>query len=350
LKKDAADPSQQDETPSTPSPDRPRLVILTAKGIPDPHNLPDIATIADVVVTDAHGLADSIIGAHALLLWDYFSPALQSAWSLAGKLEWIHVAAAGVNDVLFKELRQSDVVVTNARGVFDGAMAEFVLASIMANDKQLHVSKDLQRSKTWQSRDLARTAGSQALVIGTGSIGRAVARLLRAVGMDVQGVGRTARDSDPDFGRVLNSADLVTYVGKADHLIAVAPLTDETRGMIGSSVLSAMKPTAHLVNVGRGALVDEQALEFALKNGVISAASLDVFIQEPLPKHHPFWMMNNVHISAHLSGDVVGWRNVLADQFLENLEKFVLKEPVPFPVDKIRGYVSSAGRGEPAQP
>jgi len=319
---------------------RPRLVVLTDDAGTEPPYADRVRALADVTLTDAAGLADALPGAQLLLLWDFFSSALRDAWPAADSLEWIHVAAAGVDTLLFDELRASDVMVSNARGVFDQPIAEFVAASVLAHDKQLHLSERLQRDRTWRQRETTRTAGSRALVVGTGGIGRATARLLRALGMEVTGGGRTAREDDPDFGTVVATDALYDHLGDQDHVVLAAPLTDATRGLVGAAELAAMKPTAHLVNVGRGPLVDEDALLDSLLSGGIAAASLDVFAVEPLPDDHPFWELEQVHVSAHMSGDVVGWRDELASQFLDNLERWVTGAPPATLVDKQRGYVS----------
>lgn len=318
---------------------RPKVVVLTAPGTAAPYNASVLEDRADVVWTDAEGLSGALPGAQVLFLWDFFSPALRDAWPYADALEWVHVAAAGVDSLLFDELRESRVQLTNAHGAFDGPIAEFVLASVLAHDKQLHASKALQRQAVWRHREVRESAGRSALVVGTGGIGRATARLLRAVGLEVRGAGRTARDDDADFGTVVPSAELAAHAGWADHLVLIAPLTEDTRGLLDTEVLARMKPTAHVVNVGRGALVDEPALVRALREGEIAAASLDVFAQEPLPAEHPFWRMENVHMSAHMSGDVVGWRDTLADQFAQNLARWCAGEELVNQVDKALGYV-----------
>ncbi|UPO77357.1 D-2-hydroxyacid dehydrogenase [Arthrobacter sp. Helios] len=317
------------------------MVLLSAQGVALPFNLDALEALADVTVTDAGGLPRAVAGADILFLWDFFSSALRDAWPHADALKWVHVAAAGVDAMLFEELRSSDVVVTNAHGTFDQPIAEFVLASILAHNKQLHLSKRLQQDSVWKHRELTRTAGSRALVVGTGGIGRATARLLRAVGLEVRGVGRTPREQDPDFGTVVASSDLAEHAGWADHVVLAAPLTEQTRDLVDDVVLAAMQPSAHLINVGRGALVDEDALLQALRRGQIAAASLDVFREEPLPVSHPFWGLENVHLSAHMCGDVVGWRDALARQFQDNLERWTAGGDLANVVDKQRGYVSS---------
>lgn len=322
---------------------RPRVAVLTSEETGTPANLPVLEDLADVVLTDADGLPEALRGAQVLLLWDFFSPALVAAWSAGEALEWIHVAAAGVDSLLFDDLRASDVVVSNARGIFDQPIAEFVAASVLAHDKRLHESGRLQREHVWAHRELTRTEGSQALVIGTGSIGQACARLLRALGMQVAGAGRTARADDPDFGRVLPTSELAEHIGGFDHVVLIAPLTEQTRGLVGATELAAMKPSAHLVNVGRGALVDEPALVRALETGGIAAASLDVVATEPLPDDHPFWDLEQVQVSAHMSGDVVGWQDALAHQFEQNLRRWVAGEMPANVVDKATGYVPRGG-------
>lgn len=320
---------------------RPKLVVLTSPGVPDLPNAREIETLAEVVYADADRLPEALPGAQVLLVWDFFSTALRDAWQSATDLEWIHVAAAGVDSLLFDELRVSDITVTNAHGAFDVPIAEFVLASILAHDKQLHRSKELQREAEWQHRELQQTARQRALVVGTGGIGRATARLLSAAGLKVTGAGRTGRERGEDFGTVIASSDLADHVGEVDHLVLIAPLTNATRGLLNSEVLHRMKPSAHVVNVGRGALVDEPALVNALREERIAAVSLDVFEHEPLPRDHPFWAMPNVHMSAHMSGDVVGWRTTLAEQFEDNLGRWLHGKTLKNQVDKHLGYVRS---------
>ncbi len=334
---------------------RPVLALLGAPGVAPPSNLDQLAELAELRHCVADDLAEALPGADVLVLWDFFSRALADNWGEAtASLRWVHVCAAGVDSLLFDELKASDVVVTNAHGVFDRPIAEFVLASVLARDKRLHESMTLQRNHVWKHRETVGTSRSSALVIGTGGIGRATAQLLRAVGMHVVGGGRTARESDPDFGRVVATAELADHVGDFDNVVTIAPLTPQTAGMIDANVLAAMKPGAHLINVGRGELVDEAALIDALRSGHLGAASLDVFAAEPLPADSELWDLPGVAISAHMSGDALGWREALSEQVLENLRRYiglddaadgaVLAETLVNVVDKERGYISATRR------
>jgi phosphoglycerate dehydrogenase-like enzyme len=155
----------------------------------------------------------------------------------------------------------------------------------------------------------------------------------------VTGAGSRARTGDPDFGEVVDSAELRRHVGRADYLVNAAPLTDRTRGLIDRAVLEALPPTAHLVNIGRGATVVEEDLLAALRDGQLDGATLDVFTTEPLPPDSPFWDAPGVVVSPHMSGDVVGWRDTLAEQFVANARRWLAGEPLENVVDKERGYV-----------
>lgn len=321
---------------------RPVVAVLCPTDRSRPPHLESVEARAELRYTDGAGLEDALRGAHALFLWDFFSGAVEQAWPGADTLEWIHVAAAGVDTLLFDQLVASDVTVTNARGVFDRPIAEFVLGSILAFAKDAHRSHDLQQERRWQHRETRTVAGSTALVVGTGAIGREIARLLRAVGMNVRGAGRTARPSDPDFGSVVPSAELAQHVGWADHVIVVAPLTDATRGLVDETVLAAMKEDSHLVNVGRGPIVDEQALVDALRTGPLAAASLDVFSTEPLPAEHPLWTTPGAVITPHMSGDAAGWLDALAEQFVDNAHRWLDGRPLRNVIDKHMGFAPAA--------
>ncbi|MBY4273645.1 D-2-hydroxyacid dehydrogenase [Rhodococcus fascians] len=316
---------------------RPVLAVLHAGDLPD--GLESVAEVADIRYATADTLAEAVDGADALLLWDFFSPAVESAWPQCGSLKWIHIAAAGVDSLLFDELVESDVVVTNSRGVFDRPIAEFVLAQILAFAKDSERSRTLQHSSTWQHRETERIDGAHVMIVGTGAIGRAIATLLTAVGMSVSGVGRTARGGDGDFGTVYASDDLVDEVGRADYLVLVAPLTEQTRGLVDDSVLAAMKPGSRVINVGRGELLDAGALLTHLASGHLAGAALDVFEAEPLPADHPLWAAENVVVTPHMSGDASGWKSRLADVFVDNAQRYFRGEQLRNVVDKKLGFV-----------
>lgn len=325
----------------------PILAVLHADSSPGADPRPSkelmapVAERADIRYTTRDGLAEALDGAQALFLYDFLSDAVPEAWHAAGSLEWLHVAAAGVDPVMFPELRASDVTVTNSRGVFDGAITEYVLGQILSFAKDFPGSLRLQHAETWKHRESERISGRVALIVGTGPIGRAIARLLRAVGMEVRGSGRRARSNDPDFGTVTTTEELPGQLAEADYVIAVAPLTEQTRHLFRRDTFAAMKPTARFVNVGRGELVDTDDLVLALTEGFIAGAALDVLETEPLPPGHPLWAMPNVSVTPHNSGDFVGWRDALVTVFTDNFARWIDGTPLENVVDKTLGYVPS---------
>jgi phosphoglycerate dehydrogenase-like enzyme len=254
----------------------------------------------------------------------------------------VHIASAGVDRLLFPDLVEGNTIVTNSRGVFDEPIAEYVLGLVLAFAKDLHTTVRLQGERRWRHRETERITGARALVAGTGPIGRAIGRRLAAAGLRVSGAGRTARAADPDLGTVHPMERLPEALADADYVVLAAPLTADTRNMIDAAALARMKPSARLINVGRGQLVAEDDLIGALRAGRIAGAALDVFVDEPLAPSSPLWTMPNVIVSPHMSGDAAGWREELVRLFTENLDRFVHGRDLRNVVDKRLGYVSPA--------
>ncbi|WP_243742724.1 D-2-hydroxyacid dehydrogenase [Actinorugispora endophytica] len=329
---------------TAPSARRPPDLVVLHAGEPPPgmdavEKDPRVGSVRHATAAE---LPRALPGADALLVWDLFSDALTANWAFADRLRWVHAATAGVDHLMFEGLVDSGVVVTNSRGVFDQPMAEYVLGLVLCFAKDFPATVDLRRRRVWRHRETERIAGRHALVVGTGGIGRAVARQLRAVGMTVEGVGRVARDGDPDLGRVTASPDIHDALPRADYVILAAPLTDATRGLIDAAALGRMRATARLVNVGRGPLVVQDDLVEALRRGDLAGAALDVFETEPLPETSPLWDAPGVIVSPHMSGDAAGWRDELFRLFADNLDRFLDGREPRNVVDKRRGYVSGS--------
>lgn len=318
---------------------RPVVAALYRDALPP--RLAEIEELAEVRLTQADGLAKAMDGADVLYQWHSFSPALRENWHAASSLKWIHVSAAGVSQLLFDELIVSDITYTNSRGVLSRAIAEFALSFALDTAKDAQGSFRLQQQKRWQHRVTRKIHGQRALVVGTGSIGREIARLFRAVGMEVSGAGRTGRPGDEDFDWIYSSQDLAGIVHDYDYLVLAAPLTNDTRGLVNADVLAAMKPSAHLINVGRGELVYTGALTEALDSGSIAGAALDVVHPEPLPEGHALWGMENVIITPHMSGDTEDHLDDLGKLFIDNLQRYCSGEPLQNVVDKELGFVSN---------
>ncbi len=324
---------------------RPALVVIGALNGRLP---PGLETVADRVavqsVSTASELATVLPDASIVLLWEFDSTLLREHFDRAPALRWVHVAGAGVDAVMTAEIASSDVVVTNARGVFNRSIAETVVAMMLVFVKDMLTTMALQAQRTWLHRDTEMLAGQTALIVGAGEIGRAIGRSLEALGVDVTGVATSER-YDEDLGPVRSAEDLDSLLPRADFVILVLPLTDLTRGIIGPEQLALMKTTARLINVGRGQLVDEPALIAALRSGSIAGAGLDVFQTEPLPSASPLWAMPNVIVSPHMSADFYGWLQALANQFFDNLDRWLDGQPLRNVVDKKLGYVP----GNPTQ-
>lgn len=300
----------------------PTITVLHSADLP-----PGLAE-PDLRFATADTLAAALPGAEVLLVWDFLSDAVRAAWPAATDLRWVHTASAGVDRLTFPALLDSPVTLTNSRGVFDGPMAEYVLGLVIAMAKDFPGTFAAQAGKQWRHRVTEPVAGRGAVVVGGGPIGRAIAGLLRAVGMRVDVVGRREFD------------ELPALVPRTDWLILAAPLTPATAGMLDARLLRLLRPTARVINVGRGGLVVEPDLVAALAEGRIAGAALDVFATEPLPETSPLWELPGVIVSPHMSGDLIGWRESLVAVFRDNLARYRAGEPLRNVVDKSLGYVS----------
>ena len=257
----------------------PTVLVLDAE---PPPRLGRLTGRARIVRTDAAHLAERLPTADVLLVWDFTSTAVREAWPGPGpRPGWVHTASAGVDHLMCPELAASPTVVTNARGVFDQPVAEYVAALVLAVAKDLPRTLEQQRERVWRHRESRRVAGTRACVVGSGPIGRAIVRVLKALGVTTALVGRVPRTG------VYGPADLDRLISRADWVIAAAPLTEATYRMFDAHRFDVMQPSAFFVNVGRGQLVDEEALARALTRRWIAGAALDVFAAEPLPADSP---------------------------------------------------------------
>ncbi|MFT9533048.1 D-2-hydroxyacid dehydrogenase [Mycobacteroides abscessus subsp. abscessus] len=303
-----------------------RRPVIAVQHSPDsvPERLAPVTAAAEVRLVESDRLATALPGAEVLFVYDFRSSALRETWSAADSLRWVQIASTGVDPVLFDEFVASDVVLTNSRGIFERPIAEYVLAQILAFAKDIRRSTRAQAALSWRHFESEGIEGTPVGVLGTGPIGQAISTLLGAVGMRVTVLGRA------------ESADLSSHVGEFEYLVLAAPLTPQTRGIVNARVLSAMRPTARLINVGRGELVGTWDLVSALNRGGIAGAALDVTDPEPLPVGHPLWRTPNTHITPHNSGDVRGWSDRLQDQFVVNFERYLRGEELLNIVDKNR--------------
>ncbi len=316
------------------------VVIQGAKSAID---LPAISSLEDQAelrfVTDRASLANALPGAEVLLGWNFRANDLEQCWAQATDLKWIHWGGAGVERAMFPALVASPISLTNSRGVFDRAMAEWALGMMIAHAKDMARSLEYQRHNEWNYRLNRLMLGQTLLVVGVGSIGREIARLCRAFGLTIKGVGRSARQNDPDFGHIHGQAELNTVLGDADYVVLITPMTPENENLFSQAQFTAMKPDAQFINIGRGALVNEDDLLNALNEGHIGSAALDVFRDEPLPADNAIWDAPNMIVSPHSSGDYQGHEQAVIDVFLDNFKRYLSGQNLINMVDKQKGYV-----------
>ena len=279
-------------------------------------------------------------GSEVILGWNYRGNQLKEFWHLADALKWIHLCWAGVDGALFPELTASDVALTNARGIYDRSMAEYVLGLILIQAKDMQHTLNMQTKHVWDARVTEKIADRHVVIFGVGSIARELARMLKAVGMHVNGVGRRPREGDPDFGQIYSKAEGLKIIGQADWVIGILPATESTISYFESEFFEAMNTSARFINMGRGVSVDEVALLNALNNGDIAGAALDVFSTEPLPPEHPIWETKNILVSPHMSGDYFGYEGDLVKLFAKNLERYTMGQSLSNLVDKNLGYAA----------
>jgi phosphoglycerate dehydrogenase-like enzyme len=255
-------------------------------------------------------------------------------------LRWIHARSAGLDHMLSAACVAHPAVLTNGRGAFSAALAEFVVGALLHFAKDVPRLLDAQRRAAWEPFEMRALSGQAIGIVGYGDIGRAVATRLRPFGTRILALRRRPERSegDPLVDETLGSGDVVALARRSDAVVLATPLTPATRGLFGRDAVAAMKPTAVLVNVGRGPAVDEAALVEALRARRIRGAALDVFETEPLPAASPLWSLPNVLLSPHCADNVHGWLEGAMRVFLKNLELFRAGQPFPHVVDKHRGY------------
>lgn len=251
-----------------------------------------------------------------------------------GQVQWVHSTGAGVDAWLGPGL-DAHVLLTRSPESFGPMIAEWAVARVFAFQQQLVSLVDAQRERRWAPRDIARVSGTRALLVGTGDIGRAVASAFTALGIHVTGVSRTGVSSHQAFAAVHTVAALPDLVSDADWIVLTLPDTPATRGLVSRDVLSRCRG-AVLLNAGRGAVVQEDAVPEALDHGWLRGAALDVFTTEPLPTDSPLWADPRVMISPHISG--LTTIDGAADGFLECAASLERGEWPTWTVDRARGY------------
>lgn len=273
-------------------------------------------------------------------------------WSLrpeqvmeAKKLRWIHSPAAAVHQLMFPEVVNSNILVTNATGVHGPVVAEHAIAVLLALAKRLPQAMHYQQQKFWAQAKLweewpkpREVSGGTVVVVGMGGIGCEFAARAKALGMRVLAVRENPAKGAGPANAVYSLAQIEKILPEADYVLLCTPVTPATTGMINAARLRLMKPDAYLINVGRGPLIEDSALIEALKKSQIAGAALDVFTEEPLPPESPFWSLENVLITPHTAAVTEKLWDRHYELIVENLKRFVNGEKLLNEVDKKRGY------------
>lgn len=312
-------------------------VPIPAKGLAIIKSLPCETTVC--VPDDA---IEAMKRAEACFVWDTdLTGYIESNWRAFAHLEWMHVAVTGVDSFLFPSLVESDVTMTNAAGIYNDSIAEFVSFCVLSQSKRSRLLEAQQQKHAWSHATSTAVKHSNAVIYGVGSIGRTVGRMLAGLGMNVRGIDPYTNVAE-GFECIYRTEEMNEAASWADHFIICAPLTEQTRHSVNSGVFKAMKPTCHLVNVGRGPIVDERSLIEAIESGQIGSASLDAFEKEPLPADSPLWDMDNVRITPHISEDAGDFELALIHQFADLADLWLDGKSFPLIVDKREGYAVRA--------
>ena len=317
-----------------------RLVVLAKPGGAHLSVLKRLPAEVEVIIgPDVESLSGAVEKAEVILNGGHDGEVLQALWPNAKSLKWIHSLSAGVENLVFPELKSSPIPLTNARGVFKKSLAEFAILGMLFFAKDVRRLMRQRQAAQWEQFDVEEIGLQVCGVIGYGEIGREVAKLAKAMGMTVLATRRRVAASSDEFADEIVTADrMVEVIGRSDYVVTCSPLTPETRHMMGAKEFAAMKPSGVFMNIGRGAVVDEAALIAALSEGKIRGAALDVFETEPLPEDSPLWRMENVLLSPHSADHTATWQQESVEFFLENFARYRNGELLLNVVDKQAGY------------
>jgi len=316
--------------------DQPLVLVLATDNDPQ---LALLGSIPHVVGATFDDVAGSVADAEAILHWSGSRETLRQVFLACPKVRWVHSRNAGLDNLLFPELIQSPIPLTNGSGVFSQSLGEFALAAILYFAKDFPRMLRNQRSQQWEQFDVDEISTQTVGIVGYGDIGRAVATRAKAMGMKVLALKRHAPpQGDPLIEQFYAPPQIHEMLSACDYVVVAAPLTNETRHMVSDAEFAAMKPSAIVINVGRGPVIDQAALLRALAAKQIRGAGLDVFEHEPIPKGDPIWSLDNVLISPHTADHTCTWLNQAMQFFVEQYERFCSDKPLENVVDKHLGY------------
>ena len=311
-------------------------VLITYKGLSEDH-IQQIRDVSDKIevekATDEESVLDAVRDTEVI-----FGRFNKEMFSASKKLRWVQVPSAGVDRYLYPEFLDSQVILTSSSGVHRMPISEMIFAMMLALAKRLHQFMRFQMEAKWNWLAPDELAGKTIGILGLGNIGMETAWKAKCFGMKVLALKKKQIRRPSYVDEILGPEDLGRLLRESDYLAVTVPLTSETYHMISKEELKLMKPSAYVINIARGAVIDNKALIEALKEGGIAGAGLDVFEGEPLPEDSEFWRLENVVITPHVSGATPHYNDRAVKIFCGNLKRYLEGKPLLNAVDKIAGY------------
>lgn len=315
----------------------PSLKILVAHHLSEPQmrTISEADESIQVISCRAEETAHHIEDADILVSWGDLN--LHELLPRANQLKWIHALSAGVEQFLLPDIIESNILLTNSRGIHGIPIAEHVLAMMLSFTRGIYIACTQQKQKVWKSMQLDELYEKSIAIIGLGSIGREIAKRAKGMGMKVLATKRTIT-TELFVDKLYTTDQLPHLLSAVDFVVITLPLTPQTAGIFTLDKFQLMKKSAYFINVARGAIVNEADLLTALQTNVIRGAALDVFEREPLPEDSPLWTLPNVLVTPHIAAKSPYYIDRSLKIFVENLSKFLSNAEMLNVIDKERGY------------
>lgn len=315
----------------------PKLNILVINNLAN-HHIEAIKCVepnSNVITCDLAQAADHIHDTDILLTWG--SMDIRSLYLAAPKLKWVHSLSAGVESLVFPEMKLATTILTNSKGIHGIPVSEHVLAMMLAFTRGLTVSIRQQEKSLWKRTHVDEIHDKTIGIVGLGSIGREIAKKAKGMGMQVLASKQTMT-KELFVDELYPPEKLHELLSLSDFVVIALPLLDETKNLFTIKEFSAMKPSAYIINIARGGIIQQADLATALQQGLIKGAGLDVFDEEPLPDSSPLWSMENVIITPHVAALSPNYLDRAIKLFTDNLSRFLESKEMLNCIDKKKGY------------
>jgi len=313
------------------------LNILVTNKLADRHIkvIKTVAPNSTITICDEQQAAEYIGDTDILLSWGTMN--LRPLYQSALKLKWVHALSAGVENLIFPEIKAVNTLLTNSKGIHGIPVSEHVFAMILAFTRGLNVSIRQQAQKQWKRVPVEEIYDKTIGIVGLGSIGREVAKKAKGMGMQVIASKQT-KTTELFVDELYTPDQLHELLAISDFVVISLPLVEETKNLVTIKEFSAMKPSAYFINIARGAIINQNDLITALQEGLIKGAGLDVFDHEPLSETSPLWDMPNVIITPHLAALSPNYMDRAIKLFADNLSRFIQHKEMLNTIDKDKGY------------